>query len=151
LHSIAGGPPKFVPVMKSLTKHDHTLRWENVEYDLGEIQNHWRLSLIQSNPFDAKSEVVLHRDDSTVGKSIYLWTLHTPVTSLRVLDNDGSVIDGFGMDIHLHEDGMRRSDIFRLGRNGLDNSRCWGRIELSVNDRTYGVAIPSSLYKYTHG
>jgi len=36
--SIPGGPPKFASAMKSLTEHDHVLRWQNVHYDLGEIQ-----------------------------------------------------------------------------------------------------------------
>ena len=53
----------MVPAMKSLTEHDHVLRWQIVHYDLGGIQKGWRLLLIQSNPFDAESEVVLYRND----------------------------------------------------------------------------------------
>lgn len=150
-NSSSGGPPKFFPLTRPPTEHDHVLRWKNVEYDLGEIQNHWRLSLLQSNPFDANCEIVWYRDDSAVGKSIYLWDLHTPHTCLHIVGTDGSVINGFCTDIHLHEDGMRRSDIFRLGRNGSDSERGWGRIEINVDRRTYGVGVPSSLYKYVHG
>lgn len=149
-HSITGGPPKFFPMMNPLAEHDHVLRWKNVEYDLGETQNHWQLSLIQSNPIDAESEVVLYREDIVVGKSTYLWDLHTPRTSLSVLDNDGNRIGGFCTDIRLHDDGMRRSDTFHIGRNAAD-SRCWGRVDISVEGNTYKVAVPSSLYKYTHG
>ena len=148
---VPGGRPQYVPAMKSLTDHDHVVRWLNVHYDLGVIQNGWRLSLIQSNPFDAQSEVELYRDDGAVGKSMYLWDLHTPRTSLRVIDADGSVIDGFCMDVHLHEDGLRRSDIFHIGRNGFGKERCWGHIEISVDGKNYQVIVPSSLYKYTHG
>lgn len=146
-----GGRPKSAPAMKQLTDHDHVIRWQNVHYDLGEIQDHWRLSLVQSNPFDGESEVVLYRDDSVVGKSMYLWDLHTPRTTIRVRDADGTVISGFCTSIRLHDDGMRRSDTFHLGRNGFDGQRCWGQIEISVDGKNYRIAIPSSLYKYTHG
>jgi hypothetical protein len=149
--SIPGGRPKFVTAMKSLTDHDHVLRWQNVQYDLGKIQNGWQLSLIQSNPFDAESEAVLYRDDSVVGKSMYLWDLHTPRTSLRVLDADGSVINGFCVSLRLHDDGMRRSDTFDIGRNGFDDQRSWGQIEITVDGKSYRVVVPSSLFKYTHG
>ncbi len=148
--SIPGGRPKFVSAMKSLTAHDHVVRWKDVEYDLGQIQNGWQLSLIQSNPFDATSEVVLYRDDMQVGKSMYLWDLHTPHTKLRVVETGGNVIGGLCTDIHLHDDGMRRSDTFNLNRDP-DDTRGWGQIEISVDDKTYRVTIPSSLYKYIHG
>lgn len=149
--SMSGDRPKFAPAMKHLTDHDHVVRWLNVHYDIGEIQNHWRLSLIQSNRFDGESEVILYRDDSVVGKSMYLWDLHTPSTVVRVVDADGGTINGFCMNIRLHDDGMRRSDTFHLGRNGFDGQRCWGQIEISVDGKNYRIAIPSSLYKYIHG
>jgi len=149
--SMPGSSPKFVSAMKSLTEHDHVLRWQNVHYDLGVIQNGWGLSLLQSNPFDAESEVVLCRDDIAVGKSMYLWNLHTPRTTVRLLYADGSVINSLCTDIRLHGDGMRRSDTFHINRNGFDNRRCWGQIEISVDDKSYRVVLPSSLYKYTHG
>jgi len=149
--SIRGGPPKMIPAMKTLTEHDHVLRWQSVHYDLGKIQKGWRLLLIQSNPFDAESEVVLYRDDIAIGKSMYLWDLHTPRTTLRLLNADGSVISSLCMDIRLHDDGMRRSDTFHINRNGFDHQRCWGQIEISVDDKSYRVVVPSSLYEHTHG
>jgi hypothetical protein len=147
-----GGPPKVAPAMKHPTGHDHVIHWLNVQYDLGKIQNGWRLSLIQSNPFDGQSEVVLYRDDMVVGRSMYLWGLHSPRTALRVLGLNGAGIGvgGFCTDIRLHDDGMRRSDTFLLNRNG-DDVRCWGQIEITVDDKSYRVVVPSSLYKYTHG
>lgn len=148
--SIPGGAPKSFSAMKSLTEHDHVIHWRDVHYDLGKIQNGWRLSLIQSNPFDAESEVELYRDDDAVGKSMYLWDLHTPRTALRVVNANGRMINGFCVEIRLHEDGMRRSDTFKINRNG-DDSRSWGKIEISVDDKTYQVVVPSSLFKYTHG
>lgn len=145
--SIPGGPPKFASAMKSLTEHDHVLRWQNVHYDLGEIQNGWRLSLIQANPFDAESEVMLYKE-SEVGKTS--WDLFSPRTTVHILDADGTVINGRCINIHLHDDNMRRTDTFQSGRHG-DDQRSWGQIEISVDNKSYRVIVPSSLYKYIHG
>lgn len=144
---IPGGPPKFASAMKSLTEHDHVLRWQNVHYDLGEIQNGWRLSLIQANPFDAESEVELYKE-SGVGKTS--WDLFSPRTAVRILEADGTVINGRCINIHLNDDNMRRTDTF-ISRGNGDDLRCWGQIEISVDDKNYRVVAPSSLYKYVHG
>lgn len=142
---IQAGPPGFVPVMNVLTAHDHVLRWQTVQYDLGPIQNGWQLSLWQSNPFKPESQVVLYHDP---GQSP--WNVQSPRTTVRVRDADGTVIEGRCLNIHLNDDGLRRTDTFALGRNG-DNGRGWGQIEIGIDDKTYRVVVPSSLYKYTHG
>lgn len=147
----ADGRPKYAAAMKSLDKqHDHIVRWKSVTYDLGVIQNQWRLTLIQSNPFDAKSEVQLYRDDMQGGKPVPHWELHTPRTAARILQPDGGAIRGDAMEILLDEDGMDRSDFFTYGRNG-SGKRCWGQVEITVGDKTYRTVVPSSLYQYIEG
>jgi hypothetical protein len=139
------------PVVMNLSNtNEHVLCWTNVHYDLGPIQNGWRLSLIQSNPFDGESEVELYRDDSEVGKSIFLWDLHSPRTALRIISADGERVSGHCREIRLHDDGIRRSDKFFLGRTDKDN-RCWGVCEIDVDGKTTRCALPSSLFKYVHG
>ena len=147
--SIPGGPPKFASAMKSLTEHDHVLRWQNVHYDLGEIQNGWRLSLIQSNSVDAESEVVLYREDVKIGTSTS-WETNSPMTTLSVLDASGTTVGSHCIDVHIQDGGMERSNMYVIARNG-DDQRCWGQIEISVDDKSYRIVVPSSLYKYTHG
>ena len=147
--SIPGGPPKFVAAMKSLTDHDHVMRWQTVHYDLGVIQNGWRLSLIQSNSVDAESEVVLYREDVKIGTATS-WETNSPATALRVLDASGTIIGSHCIDVHIQDGGMERSNMYNIARNG-DDQRCWGQIEISVDDRSYRVVVPSSLYKYAHG
>jgi hypothetical protein len=149
--SMPRGRPQFASAMKHLTDHDHVVPWLNVHYDLGEIQNHWRLDLIQSNPGDGEAEVILYREDSAVGKSMYLWDLHTPRTTLRILDADGNVNGGFCVSIRLHGDGMRRSDKFLLNRCGFEDQRAWGQLEISVDNKSYRITLPTSLYHYQHG
>jgi len=150
--SNTSGPPRFVPAMKSLTEHDHVVRWQNVHYDLGEIQNGWRLSLIQSNADEAESQVVLYAEhvkmDSAKSWDAAAWKTNSPATALWVLDATGTIISSHCIDAGLQYEGM--GYMYNLARNG-DDQRCWGQIEISVGDKTYGIFVPSSLYKYAHG
>jgi len=43
-----------IPMKPETIPEKDVIRWQSVYYDFGEIQNDWRLSLIQSNPFDAR-------------------------------------------------------------------------------------------------
>ncbi|HKW29545.1 MAG TPA: hypothetical protein VJT54_09425 [Verrucomicrobiae bacterium] len=147
--SVPGGPPKFIPPMKLLTGYDHVVRWQNVHYDLGQIQNGWRLSLIQSNSGEAESQVVLYREDVKIGTSTS-WKIDSPATVLRVLDASGTTIGSHCTDVHIQDGGMERSSEYVIARNG-GALRCWGQIEISVDDKSYRVVVPSSLYKYNHG
>ena len=135
--------------MKSLTDHDHVVRWQTVHYDLGVIQNGWRLSLIQSNSVDAESEVVLYREDVKIGTATS-WATDSPATGVRVLDGSGTVIGSRGTDVHIQDGGMERSSRYDITHNG-NEQRCWGQIEISVDDKSYRVVVPSSLYKHAHG
>jgi hypothetical protein len=151
--AVAGGEPKLAAAMKKLNAHDHVIRWKSVEYDLGEIQNHWRLSLIQSNPLHPISEVVLYRDED-----YKLWDLHTPRTSLRLLEADGRVTDARCISVSLHDDPKtdtfdryRRSDTYHVISYGDDERRSLGQIEITVDDRRYRVVMPSSLFMSLHG
>jgi hypothetical protein len=140
--SIHAGRPKLVAAMKSLTEHNHVVRWQNVEYDFART-NHLDLSIKQANPFDAESEVVLYSD-------VLAWRLDSPKTTVRILDADGTVINGVCVNLHLNDDHWRRTDTFNFGRLG-DDLRCCGQIEIRIDDKTYQVTVPSSLYKYVHG
>ncbi len=147
--SFPGGPPRFISAMKSLTDHDHVVRWQTVHYDLGVIQNGWRLSLIQSNSVDSESDVVLYRDDVKIGTATS-WATDSPTTAVRVWDGTGTLIGSRGTDVHIQDGGMERSNRYDIAHNG-DEQRCWGQIEISVDDKSYRVVVPSSLYKYAHG
>ena len=142
--AMPGGPPKFFPVMKSLTEHDHVVRWENVHYGLGRTLDDCELSLIQSNPFDAKSDVDLYSDHGA--RNVY-----SPHTEVRLQDAEGTEINGRCVNLHLDDNHLRRTDTFDLIGRGAGDLRCWGQIEIRVDDKIYRVMVPSSLYKYIHG
>lgn len=128
------------------------IQWQSVIYDVGEIQNGWRLTLRQANPFDASSELVLYRNDTEVGKSMFLWELHSPRTKVTIKRADGSRLESRAISLRLHDDGMRRSDGFQFNRNPDDSeSRNWGQMLIEVDDRSRPVTMPSSLFRYVHG
>jgi hypothetical protein len=143
--SIPGGCPRVLPAMKARTAHDHLLRWQNVHYDLGKIQSGRWLSLIQSNPGDAESEVELYDENPKPP-----WNLDSPRTAVRILPEDSGPRDGRCVNLHLDDSDMRRTDTFHFGRSGTD-IRSWGQVEITVDDKNYRVVLPSSLYEYVHG
>jgi hypothetical protein len=142
--NIAGGPPKFDSAMKSLGEHDHVIRWETVQYRLGWIQNHWSLSLMQSNSTHGASEVILYREDNKP------WDLFSPRTAMRIVHADGTTTAARCIELRQPEDFMRRNDTFVFGAWD-DPTRSWDQLEISVDDKSYRIAIPSSMYKYRHG
>jgi hypothetical protein len=143
--------PRRVPAMAQLAARDRWVPWRVVDYDLGAIQNGWRLTARLSNPFDAHAELELYRDDSQVGRSVYLWTLRNPETSVEIVQADGSTLHAMAMEVRLHSDGMRRSDDFHFDRSGGSTQRATGTFRAIVDGRTVQIVIPSSLYGYTHG
>ena len=145
------GEPALAAAMKTLGASDKIVPWRHVHYDLGRIQNGWRLSFNHANPFDAESEIVLYRHDGRVGKSIYLWDLHSPRTAIGIRQPGDRDLQSQCMSIRLHEGGMCRSDSFKFNRNPGDDERCWGTVAIRVDDKTYECVVPSSLFKYVHG
>ncbi len=83
------GSPKLPKALETIPENAQIANWKHVSYDIGVIQNGWRLSLKHSNPFDAHSEIVLYRDDIAVGKSTFLWDLQSPRTEIRIRDSSG--------------------------------------------------------------
>jgi hypothetical protein len=141
--SNTNGPPKFISAMKTLTEHDHVVRWESVRYDLINTQGCW-LSLIQSNPFYGVSKVAIYDFPGKVN-------IYSPHTEVHLLDADSTVTTGRCVDLHLDDDSARRMDTYEIRTGGRDNLRCMGQIEVSIATNVYKVSVPSSLYKYVHG
>ncbi|MDB6175870.1 MAG: hypothetical protein JWL59_5181 [Chthoniobacteraceae bacterium] len=144
------GEPVFPPTMKTPGEDGKMVPWLRVNYNLGQIQNGWRLSLKIANPFDAKAEVILYRDDSRVGQSMFLWKLDTPRTAMEIKTGNGSIIAAHAMGIRLHEDGMRRSDNYSFNRYP-EGGRDWGKVVIRVDEKACEGVVPSSLFKYVHG
>ncbi|HWD92554.1 MAG TPA: hypothetical protein VG938_09405 [Verrucomicrobiae bacterium] len=142
--SVKGGAPQFISAMKSLTEHDHVVRWVDVQYDLGRTHDGGELSLIQSNPFDAESKIEFYADHGP--KDLY-----SPRTEAHILDADGSVIKSRCVDLHLGDSTWGRTDTFDFFDRSTDDLRGWGQLEINVDKEAFSVVIPSSLYKYVHG
>ncbi len=142
------GYPVFPEIMNGLPEKDLIVPWLHVDYDLGEIQNRWRLSVKLANPFDRGAEVVLYHQPD-VGEPP--WNDDTPKTSVEIKRTSARDIGG-GRTGFYRSGTLERFDVFRLGH---DNSGALGRgigwITIHVNENSYTFTIPSSLFKYRHG
>jgi hypothetical protein len=143
------GAPRRAAAMKQLSADAKIVPWEYVEYDLGKIHE-WQLTLQQSNPSDASCEVILYRDDIARGKSNATWKLDDPKTSVAIRMSDGRTINGTCVSRRLHEDDLRRSDVFRFPRTPEDQ-RTFGTAIVTLGDISHRVTVPSSLFIYCHG
>jgi hypothetical protein len=122
---------------------DLILPWLHVHYDLGKIQNHWRLSVNLSNPFDAEAEVILYHKHSL--------DLHSPRTTIEIQQPGGRALRSAYWSIRELEGSMGRCDSFRFGMNPAGDQRCWGTAIVKIDDKSYEWPVPSSLFKYIHG
>jgi hypothetical protein len=144
------GRPALAPAMMPMRAGDEILPWDYVEYDLGEIQNQWRAEVHVSNPFDAAAEVILYRHDTAIGKSMYLWDLHTPQTRIEIDDP---------LTRRLHPGPWKfasmKTDCVEATLSAFIGIReattVAGDRVLTVEDRSYSFTLPSSLFRYTHG
>jgi hypothetical protein len=141
------GEPTLAVSMNDLADGDKIVPWLYVRYDLGIIQNGWRMGLYLSNPFDGKAELVLLVNPKS---DIFGWDLHSPRTAVSVEDADGSKIQSMPVGIRSHEDMLRRSDSFAL-LTSCNEGRCWGTVQVKVDDKMYARVVPSSLYHCGHG
>ena len=144
------GAPVLAAAMNALPSGAKIVPWGHVRYEVGTIQNDWHLTVIQTNPFDATTELVLYRDDSRVGASLYLWDLHEPRTSVSIVTEQGRTVGSHCVGLRLHSDGMRRSDTFDVSRNS-SQVRGWGTMKIRVGDREHELVLPSSMFRYAHG
>jgi hypothetical protein len=129
---------------------DVILHWAKVQYDSFPIQKGWRLSFTKWNIIEeAGEEVELYRED----KRNRPWDLHSPRTALRLIENSGHALASTCMGIRVHNGNMSRSDSFSIngGSNERDDRRSWEKVEIDVEDKTYSIMIPSSLFKHSHG
>lgn len=141
------GAPKFALGMKKLAETSRIVNWKNVYYDVGTIQNDWRLSLFQSNPFDAYSRAILSQE---IGNKS--WGLHSPITKTAIHQDNGRSLTGRGVSIRIAESGSQRIDEFKYDRNPSgEDRRDWGAVLITVGNKTSNVVVPSSLFRYVHG
>jgi hypothetical protein len=146
----ASGAAFIAAAIKNCKKEDKILSWTQVNYDSVRIHSDWFYELIFSNGEEATAEIVLYRDDKAGGKNGRLWKLDAPKTALSLREATGEVIICQPKDTRLHDDGMHRSDKFRLiGKASY--VRGWATIRITIADEQDERVIPSSLYRHADG
>lgn len=139
------GEPQSAAAMKDMPETDRIVPWSQVEYQLGDIPNHYKLMVNLANPFRPAAEVRIYNDERS-------WTLDSPRTGISFVLPDGEEVEGAKIAIRHDNPSLERVDTFRLGcGNGSDNEREWATAVAIVDGKRYGFGIPSSLYKYVHG
>ncbi len=139
----ARGRPAPAPAMKDAPK-DHIIPWTKIDYDLGQIQNNWRLLLELSNPSTARARsfsIAKMENGSSPN-------LQPP---LQIVDDGGGLVKARQVSARF-SDVFRRVDDYDYNRYALGlDQRSWGTLTVTVDGRAMEAIIPSSLFKYTHG
>jgi hypothetical protein len=141
------GRPQFAGAMRELGADDKIVNWSFVEYELGRLQNGLRrLTLNQLNSIDASSDIVLGTADFS------RWDPDVPRAGIELREEKGDVHGGRSMSLRSHDHGWLRSDRFQFSRNPeFNNQRDWGTMSVNVDEETFDVVLPSSVFRYRHG
>jgi len=142
------GNPVFPAVMNGLPDSDRIIPWLHVDYELGEIQNRWRLGAKMANPSDPAVEVVLYHEP---GAGPSPWSSDTPTTSVEMRRTGARDLSGPRAGFYLNGL-LERNDVFTLGHDESTGSgRGIGWATIHVDEKSYTFTVPSSLFKSGHG
>jgi hypothetical protein len=144
--------PRFPAAMRPLGASDILVPWLTVEYEIGRTRNSARLSVKLSNPFDARASVVLYREPPMkVGPDTSRQNMDTPRVAVS-LEAGRRTLTGRQLARRLSDDRHTRTDDFTFDRAvGLLTGRAFGTVNVTIDGRSYGVRVPSSLFGYIHG
>jgi len=141
-----GGRPALAPAMKNLPKNSRIVNWKDVFYKIGTVEKDFWVSLRQSNPSDARSQIILGREVTR------RWDLNSPATGVTIHHRSGSTLTGRAKGNRLSESDSYRTDDFEFGRDSsVEAIRDWAKIVVSVGDRQWNATVPSSLFRHGHG
>jgi len=128
--------------MQSLAARDQIISWRLAEYDLGEIQNQWRLTARMANgPWPAAETDLYHPPDNWQP-----WSLERPQIAVQMKGQAES------RRVAIRRQGeLDRIDTFRVSSGDSDKGRDTGVAIIRVDDRSYEFTVPSSLFKNLHG
>ncbi|HEX7899453.1 MAG TPA: hypothetical protein VF950_16925 [Planctomycetota bacterium] len=159
----AEGPPR---APEGRGEKDQVVAWSAVDVDLGWTDAAWKIrsdmpkelkdvwewtrdkrnvDLRMSNPFDGAGRLSLYKEDLNAP-----WTLNNPRTTLAIGIPGKRVLFSTLKSVEKGEDPFRRSDSFNLWRQPSD-TRTWGLLRVTVEETAFELAVPGSLFLYTHG
>lgn len=120
------------------------LPWTLIDYDLGTIQNDWRLSLRMQNGDRPTTELVLYKEDVILGHSKEAWKLEEPSTSIRIQEGTRPPLAAVLLNQRIHNDNMRRSDVYHWPASP-NVTRMWVTLLVRVGGREVQRQVPSSI------
>jgi hypothetical protein len=96
-----------------------------------------------SNPFDGAVDLELYRE------RFEKWSLTKPRTTVAIGVPGSRVFFGSMHEIR-RDEVLRRYDGFKMWRQPADDRR-WGVLRVTLEESVFEVAMPGSLFFYTHG
>jgi hypothetical protein len=136
------GKPVLPQAMRQLPADARLVPWLHVEYEWGEIQNSWHLSVKLVNHGYPAAELELYNESGG-------WSFDAPRTAVAIKRTRRHDLSG-GVIAHYRADSMRRADVFGIGWDSTAG-REHGLVTINVEDATFAFPVPSSLYKRGHG
>lgn len=119
-----GKPQGYAPAMTPMKKEDDIVRWNNVQYRFGTIQNGWDLEVNIAHRGPIRCVTKLRRPDGR-------WAIHTPAISVRVDKDNGGAILGEHISSRL-ESPTCREDEFEFAFDPLAG-RSWADLIVTVD------------------
>jgi hypothetical protein len=135
------GPAKAAPAMKQLGAQDRVVPWSKIEFDLGVIQNGWRLGAEAVNGEETTWSTILYRETGP-------WTQDEAKIWPRIVDAAGDRVEAKHLEGRI-PDIFRRVNDFSFEPYRKDG-RSWGTLTITVEDKPNRAVIPASLYKQKH-
>lgn len=143
------GPPTLPENLKQPFVVGKTIAWDSVTYE-PEVPNvDWRVSLRFRRLSKPSVELILYREEGPLQNGLSRWGLLLPRTSVKGVDSDDEVVLGKLFRLQLHEDGLRRSDEFWIGRPARQ-LRSYEKLEFQVGEIRTTLGVPSSLLRVFH-
>lgn len=140
----AGTKKRSSPVRPAnATPDDQVRTWSSVEYSLGrDKENNRHVSARITNRFDTALTLELYQENER-------WLMATPRTTAAWLWPGGYI--RYASLLNIKRDlAFRRWDSYDFWRTPQDVPT-WGLLRVTVEEQAYDIAVPSSLYFYTHG
>jgi hypothetical protein len=123
---------------------DLVLNWSAVHYKVFREteNNNLSVSLVVTNEEYSQVHVELYRENER-------WTLDTPRTSATYLWPNGYTRYGWLYEL-TRDTSYRRWDSFQFFHHGHE-TRSWGLLRVSVEEKATDLCVPSSLFHARHG
>jgi hypothetical protein len=135
------GAPALLPAMKKRRSQDRIIAWKKIDFDLGLIQQGWRLHFERVNSEEPRWIVIVYREDGP-------WRMSETSIHPKITEDGDGVLYAKSIETRV-TDPFRFVTEFTIASSTAEG-RTWGTLEISVDGNKKYAVIPSSLFKPRH-